>query len=96
MSSRAVEVTKKIIDLLQSHDLGMNRKSVAIQEYSPKWAEAFVWLKKHLQSQISEDFHCEHVGSTIIRGIKAKPVLDVLCIFDLEELIQKVILSSKL
>lgn len=95
MSSRPVKETKIILDFLQSHDLGMDRKSVAIQPYSNKWAEAFVWLKEHLTGQLSDGFQCEHVGSTSIPGIKAKPALDVLCVFDSEDLIQKVIPEFK-
>lgn len=49
-----------------------------IQPYNPRWAEEFLLLKNVLSNELREfSFTIEHVGSTSIPGLIAKPVLDV-------------------
>ena len=56
----------------------MINKKVVIEDYSPTWASAFQELKsvyqRHLGDLITD---IQHVGSTSVVGLPAKPVIDI-------------------
>ncbi len=52
-------------------------KKIKIEDYNPKWAHAFNALKKAYLEHIREDLVIEHVGSTSIPGLAAKPIIDI-------------------
>jgi GrpB-like predicted nucleotidyltransferase (UPF0157 family) len=53
----------------------------SIEEYDPAWKEKFKVLRNLIASVFgSKATAIEHVGSTSIEGMKAKPVIDVLVI----------------
>ena len=58
--------------------LGLKRGTVALAEYSPSWRKAFreerAVLAKALASAPCE---IEHIGSTAVTGLEAKPILDI-------------------
>jgi GrpB-like predicted nucleotidyltransferase (UPF0157 family) len=70
----------------------MQGKKVTIEEYDPNWALEFEKLKsvfqKHLDSLIMD---IQHVGSTAVVGMPAKPVLDIDIIIENETFLQPVI-----
>jgi len=56
-------------------------KKYSIEEYDPTWVEKFDAIKKILQIIFGENaLAIEHVGSTSIAGMKAKPIIDVLVV----------------
>jgi GrpB-like predicted nucleotidyltransferase (UPF0157 family) len=60
------------------HPDAMKKRPYSIQEYNPDWVVKFESIKKFLEEVFKEKaIHIEHVGSTSIPGIKAKPVIDV-------------------
>jgi GrpB-like predicted nucleotidyltransferase (UPF0157 family) len=63
-------------------------KKYLIADYDPKWIEKFLALKYSLQHVFgTKALQIEHVGSTSIIGMKAKPIIDVLVIVrDLNDL----------
>lgn len=50
---------------------------IKVEDYNPKWAHAFNELKEALLTHISKDLHIEHVGSTSVPGLAAKPIIDI-------------------
>lgn len=52
-------------------------KKIKIEDYNPKWAHAFNELKKALQEHVSKTLVIEHVGSTSVPGLAAKPIIDI-------------------
>ena len=50
---------------------------MVVEKYNPKWAEHFQTLKEFLEKNTSEYISIEHVGSTSIPGMNAKPVIDI-------------------
>lgn len=66
--------------------LGLQRGTVRLEPYNPEWRELFETEKSALKEVLSDKFvAAEHVGSTAIPGMKAKPILDLmLAILDLE------------
>lgn len=66
--------------------LGLQRGTVRLEPYNPEWRELFEREKSALKEVLGDKFiAAEHVGSTAIPGMKAKPILDLmLAISDLE------------
>ena len=53
--------------------------NVVIQPYSLEWPARFVVLREELLSIFaSSEVHVEHIGSTAVPGLVAKPVIDML------------------
>ena len=72
----------------------MKRKSkIIVVEYNPKWAEQFTELCDLLLRYVKEEdiISIEHVGSTSVVGLKAKPIIDLDIIVADEERMKKVI-----
>ncbi|MCH2158537.1 MAG: GrpB family protein [Oleiphilaceae bacterium] len=58
----------------------MSRASVILEEYDPSWVSKFEAEKQYLMA-IAGEWHygsIEHVGSTAVPGMVAKPVIDVM------------------
>jgi len=73
-------------------DIGLQRGTVQIVPYNPKWKllykEESLFLHKILEGYIAE---IEHIGSTAIPGIVAKPIIDIaLAVKDISK-VQKII-----
>jgi GrpB-like predicted nucleotidyltransferase (UPF0157 family) len=63
-------------------DKNVNRK-YHFSEYNPDWVNQFNSHKKFLSEIFgSKALFIEHVGSTSVPGMKAKPVIDVLIVVD--------------
>jgi len=53
-------------------------KNVVVEPYNPKWKEEFERLKSYFESHIgSMIIGIEHVGSTSVEGLSAKPIIDL-------------------
>ncbi|MEU5669309.1 GrpB family protein [Micromonospora sp. NPDC047762] len=53
-------------------------ESVVIEEYDPSWAQRFVNVRSSLTEALGDlIIGVEHVGSTAVPGLAAKPVIDV-------------------
>ncbi len=56
----------------------MRTKSVIVLPYDPKWKTDFENIKRELVSAIGGLAICiEHVGSTSVEGLSAKPIIDI-------------------
>ncbi len=72
--------------------LGLDCNTVMLVPYSSEWPEIFQEEKRCLQRNLGPYIgDIEHIGSTAVPGIVAKPVIDILallcCISDLERCI---------
>ncbi len=55
------------------------KRTYSIEEYNPLWVTKFEEVKKTLEEVFVNKFvSIEHIGSTSIPGMKAKPLIDVL------------------
>lgn len=58
--------------------LGLNKNDVTLVDENPNWKELFETEKDRLQALIGEYvLDIEHVGSTAIPNLKAKPIIDI-------------------
>jgi GrpB-like predicted nucleotidyltransferase (UPF0157 family) len=52
---------------------------VIIQEYQESWAEDFLKLKEIIQNALKDfNLSIDHIGSTSVNGLGAKPIIDIL------------------
>ncbi|WP_375268368.1 GrpB family protein [Phenylobacterium sp.] len=52
--------------------------SIEICPADPSWATAFALIADELAAELRHDVRIEHIGSTAVSGLAAKPVIDVL------------------
>jgi GrpB-like predicted nucleotidyltransferase (UPF0157 family) len=58
---------------------GMEARAVEIADYSPKWPRRFKLERERLREALGEAaIRIEHIGSTAVPGLGAKPVVDIL------------------
>jgi len=67
---------------------------IVIVDYDPRWPEEFEGLRDRAQSAMDElAVSIEHVGSTAVPGLPAKPVIDMVVVIasddDLPEAIDR-------
>ena len=56
----------------------MDQQAIIIENYSPQWPVAFEQLKTVYNSRLQPFIEgIEHVGSTAVPGLAAKPILDI-------------------
>jgi len=56
----------------------MVTKRVAVLPYDEQWEQAFVHIKDEIQEALgSLALSIEHVGSTSVQGLSAKPIIDI-------------------
>ena len=56
----------------------MDETPITIAEYDPEWATLFGQEQEQLQPWLGEyTARIEHVGSTAVPGLKAKPIIDI-------------------
>lgn len=68
-------------------NLGLKNNEVRLVEYSPKWRDEFERSKNLIldHTHIPEN-RIEHIGSTSIIGMSAKPIIDIVIgVDDLEK-----------
>jgi len=72
----------------------MNKKIIVV-DYNPKWKIQFEELKNELINYIDNELiQIEHVGSTSILGLKAKPIIDLDIIIDDDNLIMNEVIGK--
>lgn len=63
--------------------IGLKRGTVQLQPYDPGWAEEFTIEKAALKAAFGNKLVAiEHIGSTSVPGLAAKPVIDMVAAVD--------------
>ena len=74
----------------------MAQNPVIIETYSDEWVREFIQIQNILANTISGDFlSIEHMGSTSIPGLSAKPILDITIVINSRDLLPKIITKLK-
>lgn len=58
--------------------LGLSPYSVKVVPYDPEWPKEFALEKARLLQKFGNELKIEHVGSTAVPGLPAKPIIDML------------------
>ncbi|MFO7969879.1 MAG: GrpB family protein [Bacillota bacterium] len=59
----------------------MLRKKVVLKNYDKKWEAEFKKIKSNLETVLTDlALEIEHVGSTSIPGLSAKPIIDIIVV----------------
>ncbi len=68
---------------MEGESIGLERGSVVIREYDPRWATEFEREQLVLAQLLGDlDARIEHIGSTAVEGLAAKPIIDIAIGFD--------------
>lgn len=63
--------------------VGLERGTVALKPYDKAWNQAFEAEAERLRSAVGKRIVAlEHVGSTAIEGLAAKPIIDMLLVVE--------------
>ena len=57
--------------------IGLGRYTVRLEPHHEGWAELFEAERLRLKAVLGDGVTVEHIGSTSIPGLKAKPILDI-------------------
>jgi len=58
--------------------LGLGQRTVRLRDYTPIWSELYEAEAIEIRAVLGElAFDVQHVGSTAVPGLKAKPILDI-------------------
>lgn len=75
--------------------LGLGRNEVRIVDYNSDWKAEFERIKKDLMESTGlEGKRIEHIGSTAIKDMRAKPIIDLLVGVDNLDAVDKPLLQS--
>lgn len=77
--------------------LGLKRDEIKLVDYTPEWINEFIRVKKEIMQNVNiEENRIEHIGSTAIKGMSAKPILDILIgVDDIQNLDETIIKGLK-
>ncbi|MUV38262.1 Dephospho-CoA kinase [Lentibacillus sp. JNUCC-1] len=77
--------------------LGLKRNEVRLEDFHPEWQGEFERVKQEIEhyTQIAGE-RIAHIGSTAIKGMKAKPIIDILIgVNDIEDVNQSLFQGLK-
>lgn len=71
-----------------------NISHTTLEQYNPEWIQLYETEKKKLEECFDgEILGIEHIGSTSIPGLPAKPIIDIMILIDNHENVEKFILK---
>ncbi|CAN5605961.1 GrpB family protein [soil metagenome] len=58
---------------------GVEKRDLVLADYDPEWTQAYVEHERRIRTALgSAAVQIEHIGSTSVNGLAAKPIIDVL------------------
>lgn len=81
----------KVIDKSKNENaqknFGMDKRNLRLMPYDPAWKDVFLEEKRRITNALPDlSIYIEHIGSTSIPGIYAKPILDIVILCAAENL----------
>lgn len=77
-TDKPVRLNPQLVRALSSKELGLRRGTVHLERYSPRWERAFADVQTVLHANKPHGVQAiEHIGSTSVPGLSAKPILDI-------------------
>lgn len=73
-----------------------NRHPIVVHEYDSDWKTWFMEISDVIKNQAGDNIiRIEHVGSTSVEGLAAKPIIDMIMVYDEHEDLGKIINNLK-
>lgn len=70
----------------------MTKSGIKIEDYNPEWSIIFKDLKYAIEAELDDLLlSIEHVGSTSVNNLSAKPIIDLDLVIDNRDILPKVI-----
>ena len=80
MTDRPMPMTVEQIRAAHIGDAKPLNGRIALVDYDPRWAGLFEREAARIRAVVSEALRIEHVGSTSVPGLPAKPILDIVLV----------------
>ena len=62
---------------------GIEKRRIALEDYDPRWAETYAQHARIIRDALRETLlSIEHVGSTAVPGLAAKPIIDIVAVVE--------------
>lgn len=75
--------TEDELNVAVKEKIGLKRGTVQVVPYNMAWPQLFADEKKHLEAALGNLIHgIEHIGSTSVPGLSAKPIIDMIAAVD--------------
>ena len=75
----------RVIGQKMARIIGLEAGKVKLEGYSPAWGEMYKAEERLIRSVFGDEIIClEHIGSTAIPHLRAKPIIDVLLVLNLD------------
>ncbi len=75
--------------------LGLKNDEIRLEKYTDKWNDEFIKIKNELLKHTQlEEYRIEHIGSTSIKGMSAKPIIDIVVGVDNLKTIDEALFNS--
>lgn len=93
--SATIEVLTKLVDEIDK-DIDHSLRQVIVEDYNPEWPNQFEKIKSRIWPIISSiALSIEHVGSTSVPGLAAKPVIDIDIVISSSDSLNEIIKKLK-
>jgi GrpB-like predicted nucleotidyltransferase (UPF0157 family) len=80
LTDRHVPQTDEQIRAAHVEDVEPLNGRILLVDYDPRWAELFEREAVRIRAVLAEALRIEHVGSTSVPGLPAKPILDIVLV----------------
>lgn len=61
---------------------GVEKRDLALADYDARWPEAYARHERRIRAAVGTAVQVEHIGSTAVPGLAAKPIIDILVAVD--------------
>jgi len=80
-----IDIKNEVHDFLFENSFGLKNGYVVVSPYTEIWKKAFQIEKSRIKDNIDEVDYIEHIGSTAVEGLSAKPIIDIMIGYKNEE-----------
>jgi GrpB-like predicted nucleotidyltransferase (UPF0157 family) len=80
LTDRRMPLTDEQICAAHVGELKPLNARILLVDYDPRWAELFEREAARIRTVLAEALQIEHVGSTSVPGLPAKPILDIVLV----------------
>lgn len=89
-TDKPVRLNPQLVRALKNKELGLRRGTVHLEKYSLRWEQAFADVQTVLYANKPHGVQAiEHIGSTSVPGLNAKPIMDIAIGITLEAVIDE-------